>query len=197
VGIAAKGKLLAFTQADFIMFPPKFVQREWGDWQSCVWGTPVGAYERPYLMKTYVKVFKEYGINTVLASANWRYDREYAAAVRAGFQIMPMSVAFGFINVGHRVPKGKMPFAEARKNYQKTKDKKYLVRPVCLNDPADLEPLAEKLRGVAEYAGWLEPIGYNLGDEMSLTYYVTPFDYDFGPVCLNCFRDWLGGGDKW
>ncbi|NOZ21686.1 MAG: hypothetical protein GXP25_11445, partial [Planctomycetes bacterium] len=193
VRASADGKALAVAEGDFIMFTEQFAGRGWGDWQSCIWGSPVGAYERPYLAKTYIKLFKDYGINTVLASANWPYDREYAAAVRAGFQIMPMSVAFGFINVGHRVPKGKLKFAEARKQYQKTKDKKYLVRPICLNDPKDLEPLAEKLRTVAEYAGWLEPIGYNLGDEMSLTYYVTPFDYDFNPVCLNCFRDWLKG----
>jgi len=182
---------LAVAQADCITLPQKFAARAWDDWESCVWGNAAGAYEREYLIPLRARLYKQYGINTVLASANWLYETEYEDAVRAGFQIMPMSVAYGALNVGHRVGKDKLPFDQARTEYQKTHDKKYLVRPVSLNDPAALASTADRLRKLADYCGWLEPIGYNLGDEMSVTHYVTPFDYDFGEPCLAAMRDWL------
>jgi len=184
------GRAVAVGESEVFTFPEKFARRAWGDWESGVWGTPAGAYEREYLVPVWSKVMKEYGITTVLAGARWQNVREYEWAVRAGFQIMPMGVAYRAINVGHRVPKGKMTFKEQKKHYLKTHDKKYLVRPVCLNSETDLGPSVEKLHTLAEYCGWLEPIGYNLGDEMSTTYYVTPYDYDFGPEALASFRKW-------
>ncbi len=185
------GLPLAVAEADAITLPEKFARREWADAESIVWGNPAGAYARDYLIPYRSKLMHDYGITTVMPAAHWLFDTEYDSAVRAGFQLLVINCSYGYINVGHRVPKGKTPFAEARRRYQATHDKRWLVRPVCLNDPADLAPLADKLHKLAAFAGWLEPLGYNLGDEMSLTYYTTPFDYDFGDACLAAFRRWL------
>jgi len=185
------GQPNAVAQQEVITFPERFAKREWGDWESCIWGSAGGAYRREYLLPVYAKLYRDYGVSTCLASGSWQYGREFEWPVRHGFRIMPMNVSYGAISVGKRVPKGKMTFAEQKLNYQKTHDKQYLVRPVCLNSDEDLDPLAGKLRQVAEYAGWLEPIGYNLGDEMSTTHYVTPYDYDFHPDALGAFREWL------
>ena len=184
-------RVLGVAETDTYTFPESFTKRHWEDWQSCIWGNPGGAYRREYLLPVYAKVYREYGVSSVLASSNWLNQREFEWPVREGFKIMPMNVSFGAINVGHRVPKGKMSFAEQKVEYQKTKDKQYLIRPVCLNSEEDLAPLAKRMRSVADYAGWLNPIGYNLGDEMSTTYYVTPYDYDFHPDSLAEFRTWL------
>ena len=184
-------ELLAVAETDAIMLPEKFANRKWSDWESAVWGGAAGAYEREYLVPYRARLLKQYGITAVLASANWTYEREYHDAVRAGFQIMPMSVAYGAINIGHRAPKGKLSFQEARAEYQKTHERKFLARPICLNDPNDLRPSAQKLEKLANFCGELAPIGYNLGDEMSTTHYVSPFDYDFGETCLAAFRKWL------
>jgi hypothetical protein len=119
------------------------------------------------------------------------YECEYERQVRAGFQIMPIGVAYGAISIGHRVPKGMMTFREQKEKYNKTHDRQYLHRPVCLNSETDLAANAKRLREIAEYCGWLGPIGYNLGDELSTTYYVTAFDYDFRPEALAAFREWL------
>ena len=185
------GKPAALAQQQVLTFPAHFAQRRWLDWENCIWGTPGGAYRREYQLPIFAKLYRDYGVTTVLAASNWLNEREFEWPVRAGFRIMPMSVSFGAISVGHRVPKGKMPFSEQKVNYQKTHDHRYLVRPVCLNSAEDLEPLAERMRAVARYCGWLEPIGYNLGDEMSTTHYVTPYDYDFHPEALSAFREWL------
>ena len=193
VTVLVQGSPRSVAQEELITFPKHFAEREWGDWESCIWGSPGGAYRREYLLPVYARLYRDYGVSTCLASANWLNPAEFEWPVREGFRIMPMNVSFGAISVGHRVPKGKMTFSEQKLNYQKTQDKQYLIRPVCLNSPEDLEPLAQKLSKVAEYAGWLEPIGYNLGDEMSTTHYVTPYDYDFHPDALDAFRQWLSG----
>ena len=181
----------AVGEADVITFPEQFSRRAWADWHSTTSGTHAGQYARDYLVPLKSRVMKECGVMTVRASAKWLNGREYERQVRAGFQIMPIGVAYGAISVGHRVPKGKMGFKEQKENYYKTHDKQYLVRPICLNSETDLAPNAKRLREIAEYAGWLQPIGYNLGDEMSTTHYVTAFDYDFGPEALAAFCKWL------
>ena len=190
VTASRSGRLVAAREADFVMLPESFANRQWADWESQVWGNPAGAYERDYMIPLKARVLKAYGMDTVITGSRWLHPIEYESAVRAGFKIMPMGAAYRSLHTNH-VPKGKLTFDQARKAYLKTHEKGPLVRPVCLNDPADLKPLAEKLRTLAEYAAPLEPIGYNLGDEMSITYYVTPFDYCFGEKCLATFRDWL------
>ena len=186
------GRVSAVAESEVITFPRRFVERSWGDdWAVAVWGSAGGSYGRKYLAAVRTQRFKDFGVSVVLASPRWTNEREYRDQVRSGFQIMPMGAAFGYINVLNRVPKGKLTYKEQVAEYNKTHDKKYLVRPISLNDPKDLEALAEKLHEAARYIGWAEPIGYNLGDELSITDHVTPFDYDFGPAALAAFREWL------
>ena len=193
VAAVLDGDIQAEAETTFITFPESFVDRQPADWEHRIWGSPAGAYSRPFTARACAQQLKVFMADCVLASSNWLYDREFEWPVRAGFRIMPMGASFGYISVGHRVPKGKMTFAEQRQNYQVSHDKQYLVRPICLNDAQDLQPLAEKLQELADFAGWLEPSDYNLGDEMSTTYYVTPMDYDFAPAALEAFREWLKG----
>jgi len=186
------GRVSAVAEHEVITFPRRFVERSWGDdWTVAVWGSAGGSYGRKYLAAVRAQRFKDFGVSVVLASPRWTNEREYRDQVRSGFQIMPMGAAFGYINVLNRVPKGKLTYKQQVTEYNKTHDKKYLERPISLNDPKDLEALAEKLHVAARYIGWVEPVGYNLGDELSITDHVTPFDYDFGPAALTAFREWL------
>ena len=185
-------RVSAVAEREVITFPRRFVERSWGDdWAVAVWGSAGGSYGRKYLAAVRAQRFKDFGVSVVLASPRWTNEREYRDQVRSGFQVMPMGAAFGYINVLNRVPKGKLTYKEQVAAYNKTHDKKYLVRPISLNDPKDLEALAKKLHDAARYIGWTEPVGYNLGDELSITDHVTPFDYDFGPAALDAFREWL------
>ena len=186
------GRVSAVAEHEIITFPKRFVERSWGDdWAVAVWGSAGGSYGRKYLSRVRSQRYKDFGVSVVLGSPRWLNEREFRDQVRSGFQVMPMGAAFGYINVLNRVPRGQLSYKEQVAAYNKTHDKKYLVRPISLNDPKDLEPLAEKLQKVARYIAWTEPIGYNLGDELSVTDHVTPFDYDFGPAALAAFREWL------
>jgi len=195
IEVLVAGRRSAIIEREVITFPRQFVERTWGnDWPVTMWGTGTGSYGsggRSYLAEGFSRRFKEFGITICTSAARLLNERQYEDQVRAGFQIMPMGVGFGYINVGHKVPKGKMTFKEQQAAYNKTYDTKYLIRPISLSDPKDLEPLSEKLRKVARYTAWMEPLGYNLGDEMSTTLYGTPFDYDFGSMALADFRKWL------
>jgi hypothetical protein len=66
-----------------------------------------------------------------------------------------------------------------------------LVREYCLDDPewrgwarSEIQKIARKNRPHA-------PLAYNIRDELSTTISANPFDYDFGPIALAHFREWL------
>ena len=193
VEVTAEGGRGSVAESEVLTFPEKFARRRSADWTQRIRGTVAGSYQRWYLAQAFAERLKNFRVDAVMASAKvtWWNEREYEWPVRLGFQILPMGASFGYINIGHRVPRGKMTFTQQRAEYRKTHAKEFLVRPVCLNDSPDLDALAEKLHGLADYAGWLEPIDYNLGDEMSTTYYVQPMDYDFSTTALAAFRVWL------
>lgn len=76
--------------------------------------------------------------------------------------------------------------------WRKTHDRKYLERPDCLHNPQVvkrcLDDLEDKLEQVKPFAGRHL---FQLGDEMSITWYCEPWDICFSGYCLAEFRKWL------
>ncbi len=73
----------------------------------------------------------------------------------------------------------------------KSRSTSAFVRDYSLDDPVwkswangQVKRLVEKNRGN-------HPVAYDLRDELSVTISANPFDYDFGPITLAAFRDWL------
>lgn len=66
-----------------------------------------------------------------------------------------------------------------------------LVREYSLDDPEWQRWAREKVQSLARRHAANRPLAYNLRDELSVTMSANPFDYDFAPVALNGFRDWL------
>jgi hypothetical protein len=75
--------------------------------------------------------------------------------------------------------------------YAKTKDRRYLVRNPCLNDPAFLAKDKAAVAATVERLSCLHPVSYDCGDENSLSRWSAPFDFCFGECCLKAFRIWL------
>jgi hypothetical protein len=65
------------------------------------------------------------------------------------------------------------------------------VRDYCLDDPAWRDPARDQMRQIARKNMPNEPLAYNIRDELSTTYSANPFDYDFSPIALAGFRNWL------
>lgn len=66
-----------------------------------------------------------------------------------------------------------------------------LVRDYCLDDPAWRKWARGQMQDLARKNGAHEPVAYDIRDELSTTISANPFDYDFSPVALAQFRDWL------
>lgn len=66
-----------------------------------------------------------------------------------------------------------------------------LKRDYCLDDPAWQTWAANEMRHVALKNRPHEPLAYDIRDELSTTLSANPFDYDFNPLSLVKFREWL------
>lgn len=85
-------------------------------------------------------------------------------------------------------------YAQKVAQYNQTKDKQYLIRNPCLEDPEWRAKVAEHAREVAqEAAAYGGVYDFCMGDEMSLTHYTAYFDFDWDPRSLAAFREWLKG----
>ncbi|MCA1962731.1 MAG: beta-galactosidase, partial [Prosthecobacter sp.] len=77
------------------------------------------------------------------------------------------------------------------KEWSERRDMASLVRDYALEDPAWLQRMGERMRKTAREAAPQAPLLYDLRDELSTTISANPFDYDFSPISLAAFRDWL------
>jgi hypothetical protein len=75
--------------------------------------------------------------------------------------------------------------------YRRTKDKAFLVRNPCFDDPAILRDLYDRCYASAKSKSQFNMDYYFVGDEGSLTSYGDEFDFCWGPHTLAAFREWL------
>ena len=183
--------LLDAAEQKVLMMPTAWDRREWGPFRSGIWGNPADAYSREYLQPWTSERVRTAGIDCVTTSASWLIDGEQRSAFEAGFQSLPMGVGADVLSAKAEPDKGLLEFAKAKEEYVRTHDKKYLQRPWCLNAQDTRQRLTTQAEKVCSAVAKYRPLGYVCGDELSYTYYTTPFDYDFGPVALAEFRKWL------
>lgn len=189
--VDAAGTVLDAAEHKVLTMPRHFENRDFKPWCGMLWGNPAGPYSREYLIPGAAAQVRKLGVDTVLCSGNWLIDEELRNAFEHGFRMQVMGVVGPVLNVGEVRGEGRMGYLKQREEYARTGDKKYLERPYCLNDPQVLDEVAATVERVATAAARYRPVGYNCGDELSMTYYVTPYDYDFSPPALQAFRDWL------
>lgn len=65
------------------------------------------------------------------------------------------------------------------------------IRDYCLDDPQWRSWARQELQQVVGKHMGNEPLAYDLRDELSTTLSANPFDYDFHPIALAKFRQWL------
>jgi hypothetical protein len=66
-----------------------------------------------------------------------------------------------------------------------------LIRDYCLDDPEWRKWARNEVQRIVRKNRDHAPLAYNLRDELSTTISANPFDYDFNPIALAGFRDWL------
>lgn len=65
------------------------------------------------------------------------------------------------------------------------------IRDYCLDDPQWLNWAKSQMQRVVSKNMKFNPLAYDIRDELSVTISANPFDYDFNPITLNNFRQWL------
>ncbi len=183
--------LLDAAEQKVLTMPPAWDTREWSAFRSGLWGSPVGAYSREYLQQVKADLVKNVGMDAITTSSDWLLDGEQRTAFETGLQSMLMGVAAGVLSTGRARSNDHLTFAQQKDEYVRTHDKTYLHRAWCLNADDTREHVAAKLERTAAAVAKYRPLAYVCGDELSVTYYTTPFDYDFTPGCLAQFRQWL------
>ena len=186
--------VLAAQEREVTLLPRAFASRDWGAMTWTLWGNPAGAYSNDYLQRAASDRVRAMGIDTVQVSGNWLQPEENQSNFLAGFRLLPYGIGGGPLRLAERAGRdGKPGFHDLQEQYVKTGDKQFLQRPVSLEDPALRQQEAAKIATIVKTLAPLKPMGYCLGDELSTTYYTTPFDFDFSPVSLQGFRTWLQG----
>lgn len=65
------------------------------------------------------------------------------------------------------------------------------IRDYCLDDPQWRKWATGEMQRVVSKNKNFAPLAYDIRDELSVTISANPFDYDFNPIALNSFRQWL------
>lgn len=66
-----------------------------------------------------------------------------------------------------------------------------LIRDYCLDAPEWQDWARKEMQHLVQKNRENRPVAYNIRDELSTTISANPFDYDFNPIALSAFRDWL------
>lgn len=82
-------------------------------------------------------------------------------------------------------------YDEDFRNYSQTRDRKFLVRKPCFDDPSFWSETEKYLKGMVTKYTRYRPLLYNLQDEPSIGAFASPMDYCFCEHTLRAFREWL------
>jgi hypothetical protein len=83
------------------------------------------------------------------------------------------------------------PYVKRKENYLRTKDKSFLHRIPCLNDPEFWDETRNRITETIRKHKKYGPVSYFANDEGSLTCYVDELDLCFCPHCMKTMRSWL------
>jgi hypothetical protein len=82
-------------------------------------------------------------------------------------------------------------YVTRKESYLQTKDKLFLHRIPCLNDPAFWDETRDRITAAIRKNRKYGPVSYFANDEGSLTCYVDELDLCFCPHCMKAMRSWL------
>jgi hypothetical protein len=157
----------------------------WQDYRTIMWmGDSV--YRQPGKVPIFFQRMREMGVNTAMVYG----DGEPSVPVKNG---LPYYVE-NLVNRGLCLKwNSKVADWDAFvTTWAKTgRPQSSLVRDYCLDDPKWRDWASEEVRRVVTRNRAFHPVAYNLRDELSTTLSANPFDYDFNPIALEHFRQWL------
>jgi hypothetical protein len=159
--------------------------RPWNEYRTIMW---VGdsAYKKPDKLPLFFQRLREMGINTamVFGDANPQplLDNHFPYYVE---NMVNRGLCLKFSS---KVTDWEKFVTDWTKNGRPASA---LVRDYCLDDPAWRQSARQEIQKLVRKNMTHAPIAYDIRDELSTTISANPFDYDFNPIALQGFRDWL------
>jgi hypothetical protein len=181
----ALGFLLACVACQIAFAQPTNQLRPWSEYRTIMW---VGdtAYKKPDELPLFFQRLRDMGINTAMVHG----DGDLRPLLDNHF---PYYVE-NMVNRGlclkwnsKVVDWDKFVTDWAKQG----RPEKALVRDYCLDDPDWRRWARMQMQQLVRKNRDHHPVAYNIRDELSTTLSANPFDYDFNPLALAQFRDWL------
>jgi hypothetical protein len=179
------------AELGFIAMPPPAA---WDDYQILMWhdAAPPRAASLRALGITGGKVL---GIREAFTQAD--VDKRIAPLLDGELRWFVENIATDFYAPYHRwTPEHpdavNWKFTEAQRLHkQDPADTSVFRREPSLSDPAWIARITERLAQTVHAHAPYRPLYYNLGDETGIADLTAAWDFDFSPVSLAAFRDWL------
>ncbi|MEY2410268.1 MAG: hypothetical protein QOF48_2938 [Verrucomicrobiota bacterium] len=159
--------------------------RPWLDYRTILWISD-SAYQRPEKVPLFFQRLREMGINT--------------AMVHGDGNLRPLLDNRFPYYVENMVNKGLcLKFSSNVRDWDKFisswaqggRPQTAFVRDYCFEDPQWSSWARREVQSLVRKNMMNAPFAYDIRDELSTTFSANPFDYDFNPLTLSGFREWL------
>lgn len=157
---------------------PSIPARGWDQWRAIIWSTGTPADRNQWFTR-----LREIGFDAEQCSS---CNAAPFVANQFGFYLENLVPELGFLNSRASI------YQDDWTNYTRAPhDKRFLIRKPSLSDPAFWDTAQPRLQSLIRQYAPLQPLLYQLRDELSIGSFASPMDYDFHPRALEEFREWL------
>ncbi len=159
--------------------------RPWPNYRTIMW---IGdsAYQKPDKIPLFFQRMRELGINTAMVSGD--ADPDVMLTNHFPYYVENMVNRGLCLKYNSKVRDWDKFVTDWAKS---GRPESALVRDYCLDDAVWRTDTRRQVQGIVRKNMGHEAIAYDLRDELSTTFSANPFDYDFNPIALGKFREWL------
>jgi len=156
------------------------------EWNDYIYGLEVGAGSINYYQPYWIEQLEKNGVNLLKTTRTAGYGN-LGYCVDSGLKIADTSRIIDTFLLHDK----QAVYQELKNQYVKTGDLKYLIRPVCFNDPKYREEVLKRIQLVTGLMKGYGALDYTLTDELSITHFGDAFDFCFCQHCVRAFREWI------
>jgi len=155
-------------------------------WNDYIYGLEIGAGSINYYQPYWLEELRKNGVN-LLKTSRMGGSGGLGYYVESGLKIADTSrIIDTFLLHGRQEE-----YQKLKTNYFRTGDLRYLIRPVCFNDPEYRKEVKKRIELVTGLTKGYGALDYTLTDELSVTHFGDAFDFCFCEHCIRAFRDWV------
>ena len=165
--------------------PPSGSLRSWENYQVFMW-TSDSAYKKPEKLPLFFQRLKEMGITAGMVHSG--ADPRPLLSNNIPYYVENMVNRGLCLKWNSKVTDWDKFVTEWARN---GRSESALVRDYCLDDPKWQAYAKDEIQRIARVNAANEPLAYDIRDELSVTISANPFDYDFHPLALAGYRQWL------